>query len=113
MKNRNREYLRRGETVAPLLMLSLMGNVGVTRASKMLGVSTTTLHNARRNNKVSRVIELASEHALHSLSGVMPATGVPPPMTKDTTVCLMEVTKKQGFVIQQLAEAMNVPFLQS
>lgn len=58
----------KGETVPPVAVLQLIDKVGVTVAHRMLGISTTTLHKARKTGAVvSRVIELASEAKLREL----------------------------------------------
>lgn len=57
----------KGETVVPNATLALVQKIGVTRASKEIGVSTTTLHKARKGNVVSKVVEIAAERALEHL----------------------------------------------
>lgn len=58
----------KGEAVKPEAVLQLIAKIGVTAAHRALGVSTTTLHKARKPNAVvSRVIELASESKLREL----------------------------------------------
>jgi hypothetical protein len=57
----------KGETVIPIATLALVQKIGVTRASKEIGVSTTTLHKARKGNIVSKVVEIAAESALAHL----------------------------------------------
>lgn len=57
----------KGETVTPVATLALVQKIGVTRASKEIGVSTTTLHKARKSNVVSKVVEIAAESALTHL----------------------------------------------
>lgn len=70
----------KGEIVPPLRTLQLVSVMGVTRASKELGVSMTTLHKARKNGYVSKVIEVASDGVLRAI-GAEPAmhTHIAPP----------------------------------
>lgn len=51
---------QKGEFVTPKAILSLMDQVGPTKAAKELGVSTTTLYKARRGGEVSRAYEVAA-----------------------------------------------------
>lgn len=48
----------------PVKTLELMATVGPTRAAKALGVSTTTLHKARRTMEVSKIVEVAASGLL-------------------------------------------------
>lgn len=57
----------KGETVTPTNTLLLISRLGVTRAHRELGVSTTTLHKARKSNIVSKVVEIAAGAALSHL----------------------------------------------
>lgn len=57
----------KGETVMPTNTLRLIQVLGVTKAHREIGVSTTTLHKARKNNIVSKVVEIAATAALANL----------------------------------------------
>lgn len=67
MKKKAAPTRSKGETVIPTATLALVQKIGVTRASKEIGVSTTTLHKARKGNIVSKVVEIAAESALAHL----------------------------------------------
>lgn len=72
----------KGETVTPINTLTLISRLGVTRAHRELGVSTTTLHKARKSNVVSKVVEIAATAALANLG--QPAKAAPQPFTQST-----------------------------
>jgi hypothetical protein len=57
-------YRHKGEYVRPTKTLELMGQHGPTRAAQMLGVSTSRLHKARREMKVSKIVEVAANALL-------------------------------------------------
>jgi hypothetical protein len=57
-------YRNKGEYVRPTRTLELMDKEGPTRAAKSLGVSTSRLHKARREMKVSKIVEVAANALL-------------------------------------------------
>lgn len=59
-------YRHKGEYVRPTRTLELMDKRGPTLAAKELGVSTSRLHKARRENKVSKIVEVAANALLRS-----------------------------------------------
>lgn len=100
----------KGETVAPTKTLKLMETIGVSRTSRMLGVSTTTLHKARKYNMVSRVIEVAAEGALRSLAG--PATSAAPAMHRSTTAAfILEVDESKREMVLAFANMVGAKLL--
>jgi hypothetical protein len=60
----------KGETAQPVNVLKLIDKVGVTKAAKDIGTSTTTLHKARENGLVSKPIEVAAGAILGHLGDV-------------------------------------------
>lgn len=102
----------KGETTAPLNTLALVQKLGVTRASKELGVSTTTLHKARKGNIVSKVVEIAATHALEHLGKVPAAAAlahVPPApavtsFDGTTTLFLLEVPAAKAPMVERFAQ---------
>lgn len=64
-----RKVERKGEAVIPTNLLRLMDAVGPSRASRELGVSTTTLHKAKKANLVSKSIEVAARAVLRDVVG--------------------------------------------
>lgn len=55
----------KGEFVQPVRTLQLVQTVGLTEASRRMGISTTTIHKARRTNEISRVMEVAADGLLY------------------------------------------------
>lgn len=107
----------KGETTVPTNTLNLVQKIGVTRASKELGVSTTTLHKARKGNVVSKVVEIAATHALEHLGDTPRAASlarVPempnsPIISADgaTVLFLLEVPAEKAAVVQHFAERLG------
>lgn len=67
----------KGETCDPVKTLQLVATLGVTKAAKELGVSTTTLHKARRGLTVSKVVEMAATGLLVKHAPKRPANAQP------------------------------------
>jgi hypothetical protein len=60
---------QKGYVTDPIKTLQLIDAMGVSRASRHLGVSTTTLHKARKPGaKVSRVIEVGAAGVLREIA---------------------------------------------
>ena len=99
----------KGETVVPINTLRLMEWVGPSRASRLLGVSTTTLHKTRTANRVSKVIEVAAEGALLKMEPrptPVPLGLTPMAVTKPTNsmdVLILEADVARLAMIERLA----------
>lgn len=61
----------KGETVTPTTLLQMDEKLGVTRLAKLIGVSTTKIHNARRNGVVSKETEIACMFVAERLPEVL------------------------------------------
>lgn len=88
-----------------------MAAVGVSRAGRILGISPTTLHKARNNNLVSKVIEVASAGALREI-GMGEATGAAPTMTdgearRGKAAIVLEVDPSQEPALDSFAKAIG------
>lgn len=100
---------QKGDVVVPVKVLQLIDAVGVTRASKALGVSTTTLHKARPkaanpNPLVSRVIEIAAAAALRDLGGDRAPVDIAALTAhRATRAFLLEVDAAKGDTVKQFA----------
>lgn len=110
----------RGQFVAPENTLALMDTLGASRAARALGVSTTLLYTARKDNAVSKVVEVAAAGALNGAVGVTlapkptasklsveMATAEAPPVR----VVLLEVAEAKLPIIQRLAKSLGAPIL--
>lgn len=106
----------KGEAVTPVATLRLIDKVGVTAAHRLLGISTTTLHKARKPDAVvSRVIELASEAELRKLQeeGSAAATVVSPRAVASADgrrLVIMEVPEHRADQLEQIARAWGAEF---
>jgi len=97
----------KGETVPPVNTLRLLDSVGASRASRMLGVSTTTLHKARKHQLVSRVIEVAAAGQVAALGDTVLKA---PAKRRDEAIkalFLIEIPQDKVKVMQRLAEALD------
>lgn len=101
----------KGETAQPVSVLAVVSKLGVTRASKEIGTSTTTLHKARKNNVVSRVVEIAASHVLEHLGDVAAA-----PLRIAThrnergrkeALFLIAVSQDKAPIVEQMAKALG------
>ncbi len=103
---------RKGETVAPTNTRALIAGIGVTRASRLLGVSTTTLHKARKNTVVSKVIEVGAEAAMKAFAanaGNLAAQGIVITHNgvKDTQLLLIEATPEKCELLGRVAKLLG------
>lgn len=102
----------KGETSLPTAAVALMQKIGVTRAAKETGISTTALHKARKAGVISKAMELAAAHALEHL-GDAKANPQPTPRSKpalkpqDTALFLLEVSAEKGPIVEQMARALG------
>jgi hypothetical protein len=74
---------KRGETTQPRAAMRLVEEIGVTKASRQLGVSTTLLHKARKTHEITKSVELAAKAIVSRMrepeAGALAAiAGVPP-----------------------------------
>jgi hypothetical protein len=115
----------KGETANPVNVLHLMEKIGVTKAAKEVGTSTTTLHKARQNGIVSKTVEVAAGAVLEHLGDVSTsaaprAVAASPTITQPitpkaqraavteeaTTLVLMEIPLKNEAMARTIAESM-------
>lgn len=127
MATRKLERLK-GETVEPIETLKLMRLLGVTKTAHRLGVSTTTLHKARSQSVVSRVIEVAAAgEMLREQRGKVTQKPAETPPTNGaaeipvvshmqngaTVIYLLEVKKTHAPTVEKFAEALKAKYLAS
>lgn len=103
----------KGETVTPTNTLLLIQRIGVTRAHRELGVSTTTLHKARKSGVVSRVVEIAASAALSNLGAIAQPTGPMPTPEPDKfgaaekAMFLVSVSRDKAALFEQFARTLG------
>ena len=102
----------KGETVPPVSVLKLMDAVGPSRASRLLGVSTTTLHKVRKHGLVSKVIEVAAHGALRDIGGIQnghTTSSLPPATThgSNTGVLILEADPAQMGTIERIVASLG------
>lgn len=113
---------RRGEAVEPAMTLRLMEAVGVSRAARMMGTTTTTLHRARNLNAISKVYEVAAAGELRTLGSPDGATETyrapgmaahkPTAATpRDTAIFIMEVPSDRVPMAEQFASMVGAKLL--
>lgn len=115
---------KKGVTVEPIQMLRLMEAVGPSQAARDLGVSTTLLHNAKRDGYVSKSVEIAAAAVLRDVVGELselsqhiPVTGPQPPQsvtaqpigeqrheTAESSMFLIEVPADKAAVVRKVVE---------
>lgn len=101
----------RGETVPPVNILKLVSTLGVTGASRAIGVSTTTIQTARKKNEASKVIEIAAAGVLTGIAnGILNGKGMMEPAPKPTHVAAGEVLNPPKAAVH-LPAAGSVVFL--
>jgi hypothetical protein len=103
---------QKGDVTDPIKTIQLIDAVGVSRASRSLGVSTTTLHKARKPGaKVSRVIEVAAAGALREIGGepisAELATFVASVPRSATKAFLLEVDADKASTVEQFAKMVH------
>jgi hypothetical protein len=110
----------KGETVSPTNTLLLIDRIGVTRAHREIGVSTTTLHKARKSGVVSRVVEIAAAAALQNLgaparaTAPQPFTQTPPPdkfTQPDRAVFLISVERTKEQMVREFARMLGAELI--
>lgn len=110
---------RKGETTQPNNLLKLIEAVGMARTSRELGVSTTTLHKARKANLVTKAYEVAAGAILRNVVGElselaqMPSMEAPQPAARPTgqqrqaaenAMFLIEVPADKAAVVRKVVE---------
>jgi hypothetical protein len=90
--------------------MKLMETIGVSRTSRTLGVSTTTLHKARKFGLVSRVIEVAAEGALHNLAPAAATSAATIPR-RGTVMFMLEVEASQADMVRKFADMLGAKLL--
>jgi len=92
-----------------------METIGVTELHRLIGVSTTTLHNARKFGYVSKVIELAAAAELRKLENGTSAAPQGDAFQQfrraATATFLIEVKANQRSMVKQFAEMMGAKLI--
>lgn len=118
---------QKGETVKPNATTKLVERDGVTKAAKALGVSTTTLHKARNQHVVSKVVEVAAAGILkYNVAAEDDTRSFSPPdrpvaiervpnlnPSLDTTLYLLEVPSDKVPIVERFAEAIHAHVLRA
>lgn len=103
--------LSQRQRVAPQNVSKLMGIVGPTMAAAHLGVSTTLLHKAKKENSVNRVVETAATAVLDHLTDMTSeATPARAPKENDA-LFLIAVPREKADVVKQLAAALGAELI--
>lgn len=90
----------KGEITTPRALLTLMDNIGPTKAAKEIGTSTTTLYKAKKSMKVSRAFEIAA-------AGVLAEHKQEPAKQNGngkTELMLLEVPAGRAELVRRIAE---------
>lgn len=98
----------RRNVVPPVNVGKLMDAVGPTRAAALVGVSTTLLHKAKKENEINQVVETAASYVLEHLSA--PAGQLTTPQTRgvrEEAVFLIAVPADKVGVMERMAAAMG------
>ena len=106
----------KGETAKPVKLLQLIETMGVTRTARHLGISTTTIHKARRHNIVSRVIEIAAANVLRELLGEADGEAVSKAAasSEEATVSyLLIVARSKADVVEKFAKAIAATLVET
>lgn len=115
----------KGETATPTNVLNLMDKIGVTKAAKEIGTSTTTLHKARQNGIVSKTVEVAAKAVLEHLgdAATLPAPRAITPADRvhttgpvsatragdggePTVIVLLEIPQSKEPMLRKIGETM-------
>ncbi len=102
----------KGERVTPTNILKLVSSVGVTRAARAIGVSTTTVQTARKKNIATKVVETSAAGVLSNMAAhdIVPPT--PHKLSTSaveaapaTVIVLLEVEKDRLPLVEKFARA--------
>lgn len=100
---------RKGETATPDATLKLIEALGITRAARLIGTSTTTLHKARKQGIVSKVVEVAATAKLNELS--MPLSKDLATSSAPRKLYLAEVDQDKSEMAEKLLKALGAEFI--
>jgi hypothetical protein len=104
----------RRHMVAPTNVIKLMDEIGGTRTAAKLGVSTTLLYKAKKENAINQVVEVAALGALASLgkpdnvghhAGPGPAFGTAP--RSGEVAFLVTIAQDKAEMFQRMAAALG------
>lgn len=103
----------RRHMVAPVNVIKLMDEIGGTRTAAKLGVSTTLLYKAKKENAINQVVEIAAQGALSNLGGVHhpahagpgPAFGTAP--RSGEVAFLVTIAQDKADIFQRMAAALG------
>lgn len=103
----------KGETSKPINTLALLKTLGVTKAAKEIGTSTTTLHKARKNGIVSKVVETAATAVLDHLgdAAAAPKQLKAPEPAHDRRMFLLEVDADKAPLVEKFAELLRAEII--
>lgn len=121
-------YRNKGEYVRPVQTLALMDERGPTRAARELGVSTSRLHKARREHKVSKIVEVAATALLKgpSIRAEMMSPETAPPIAEmrsftpspaaeqrrgEETMFLLSVDSSKAELVKRFATMLDAELL--
>lgn len=114
-----KQVMTRRKVVAPVMLVKLMEAIGPTRAAERLGVSTTLVHKAKKDNGVNRVVEIAAANILEHLGDTGAARTTPMaaparaaiPATGDAAVIMAAVPAGKLDVFQRMAAALGIDII--
>lgn len=108
----------KGEVVRPTATLKVIEQMGVTRAARAIGTSTTTLHKARKSGAVvSRVIEVAAQSLLREAP--TEPNSKPVKLEKlhvvpsEPVLMLLEVPSDKARIVERLCKALGAKFVEA
>lgn len=95
---------RRGEAVYPTYVFKLIEQEGPAEAARLLGVSPTLLYNAKNDQLVTKVVEVAAKGILSASEEVAPERVVAPPAAAQSrnAVVVVELPADQVNAIRKL-----------
>lgn len=109
----------KGEVVRPTATLKVIEQMGVTRAARAIGTSTTTLHKARKSGAVvSRVIEVAAQSLLREAPAEL-TNSKPVKLEKlhavprEPVLMLLEVPSDKARIVERLCKALGAKFVEA
>lgn len=98
-------------TVIPEHVVSLMSAIGPTQAAARLGVSTTLLHKAKKDNAINQVVDLAAAHVLEHLSEKMPTKLTRGPQPANDALFLLATTPDKADMVRRIADTIGAELL--
>lgn len=105
----------KGEFVPPVNLMKLVKQIGPGKAHDLLGISTTMIHKARRENSVSRVVEVAAAALLKTMDHKDSHLAAPAPKAHyavDATLVmvLLSVPQSKLAIVQKFAESLGAEY---